>query len=387
MDTGGSPRRQETMGGAPAQTRSERVLKQPNEPTSLKCHTSKKSGGAGWNQLYELMDTVYHLYPMIHPFSQWGMRFPHMCLTWRNEKDAYGCGDPQNKNFNKDRKRKLRRKELLLKIVSSKDYNEEELAELDIAQKEKQKQEEATNAALADEFDEIQARMDADHELAKEGKKQLAAKRAEAIRNKPPTRAQVRNRMITYLKHMDEDENYDIHSIYLLSIHRADGNTSYHKTFSSMLREFNKQDLMDLHRLVMKRFEDNTPEGYNFLLWEDLKVMFEPNAEDEIWKAETESTMAFELLKFIKSQYEIKADWIHPTSMFKMLKKTLDVINEVNIKFRGGLLGIMDFYNLVLLIQLDTILLVMVSAANEESENRSKLFSIVSEIDSTASTC
>ncbi|GJS99121.1 putative ribonuclease H-like domain-containing protein [Tanacetum coccineum] len=44
--------------------------------------------------------------------------------------------------------------------------HEEELAELDRAQKEKQKQEEATNAALAEEFDEIQARMDADHELA-----------------------------------------------------------------------------------------------------------------------------------------------------------------------------------------------------------------------------
>ncbi|GKF23857.1 hypothetical protein Tco_0076179, partial [Tanacetum coccineum] len=44
--------------------------------------------------------------------------------------------------------------------------HEEELAELDKAQKEKQKQEEATNAALVEEFDEIQARMDADHELA-----------------------------------------------------------------------------------------------------------------------------------------------------------------------------------------------------------------------------
>nr|GEX25423.1 uncharacterized mitochondrial protein AtMg00810-like [Tanacetum cinerariifolium] len=33
-------------------------------------------------------------------------------------------------------------------------------------------------------------------------KKQLAAKRVEAIRNKPPTRTQVRNMMITYLKHM-----------------------------------------------------------------------------------------------------------------------------------------------------------------------------------------
>ncbi|GJV75833.1 hypothetical protein Tco_1507417 [Tanacetum coccineum] len=44
--------------------------------------------------------------------------------------------------------------------------HEEELAELDIAQKERQKQEEATSAALAEEFDEIQARIDADHELA-----------------------------------------------------------------------------------------------------------------------------------------------------------------------------------------------------------------------------
>nr|GEW84523.1 hypothetical protein [Tanacetum cinerariifolium] len=33
-------------------------------------------------------------------------------------------------------------------------------------------------------------------------KKQLAAERAEAIRNKPPTRTQVRNKMITYLKHI-----------------------------------------------------------------------------------------------------------------------------------------------------------------------------------------
>ncbi|GJS92258.1 putative ribonuclease H-like domain-containing protein [Tanacetum coccineum] len=101
------------------------------------------------------------------------------------------------------------------------------LAELDRAQKERQKQEEATSAALVEEFDKIQARIDADHELAirltheeqaekykieqrarllaeffERRKKQLTAERAEAIRNKPPTRTQVRNMMITYLKHM-----------------------------------------------------------------------------------------------------------------------------------------------------------------------------------------
>ncbi|GKA89926.1 hypothetical protein Tco_0811738 [Tanacetum coccineum] len=75
------------------------------------------------------------------------------------------------------------------------------------------------------------------------------------------------------------------------TIIRVDGNTSYHKSLSSMLRIFDRQDLVDLHRLVMKRFEDTTPEGYNLLLWGDLKVIFEPNAEDEIWSNQQDWTL------------------------------------------------------------------------------------------------
>nr|GEW85500.1 hypothetical protein [Tanacetum cinerariifolium] len=57
IDTGGSPRRQETMGGTFAQTRSERVLEQPNEPPLTEGHTS----GSGEGRLEEnikLTDTV-----------------------------------------------------------------------------------------------------------------------------------------------------------------------------------------------------------------------------------------------------------------------------------------------------------------------------------------
>ncbi|GJU85455.1 hypothetical protein Tco_1293001 [Tanacetum coccineum] len=64
--------------------------------------------------------------------------------------------------------------------------------------KRRQKKEEATSACIAEDLNEIQARIDAEHEMAK----QLATERAEAIRNKPPTRTQVRNKMITYLKHI-----------------------------------------------------------------------------------------------------------------------------------------------------------------------------------------
>nr|GEW85509.1 hypothetical protein [Tanacetum cinerariifolium] len=60
--------------------------------------------------------------------------------------------------------------------------------------------------------------------------------------------------------------NVDTEDIHVYKIIRANGNTSYHKSLSSMLRKFDRQDLVDLYRVVMKRFKDNTPEGYNLLL-------------------------------------------------------------------------------------------------------------------------
>nr|GEV49587.1 hypothetical protein [Tanacetum cinerariifolium] len=171
------------------------------------------------------------------------------------------------------------------------------------------KQEEATIAALTEEFDEIQARMDADHELAE--KETIGSRKSRGNTEKT-----------TYKNSSQEHDDYSSQT----------------------------------YGLVMKRSEDNTLEGFNLLLLGDLKVMFKPNAEDEIWnnqqdwnliswklyencgvhtllidgtlnrfnllvekryslikemlekmlnwklEAEAESTMTFELLKFIKSQ-------------------------------------------------------------------------------------
>nr|GFA44230.1 hypothetical protein [Tanacetum cinerariifolium] len=57
MDTGGSPRHQETMRSTPAQTRSERVLEQPNKPPLSKGHTSGSREGI-MEHTFELIDTV-----------------------------------------------------------------------------------------------------------------------------------------------------------------------------------------------------------------------------------------------------------------------------------------------------------------------------------------
>ncbi|GJR61293.1 hypothetical protein Tco_1503455 [Tanacetum coccineum] len=62
-------------------------------------------------------------------------------------------------------------------------------------------EEEATNATLIQDFDDIKARIEADR---------LLALRAAAIRNRPPTRTQLRSQMMTYLKHVGNKKHSDL---------------------------------------------------------------------------------------------------------------------------------------------------------------------------------
>ncbi|GJW94669.1 hypothetical protein Tco_0174341 [Tanacetum coccineum] len=427
--TGGSPRRQETIGGALAQTRSERVLEKPNEPPLPEGHTSG-SGEGSMEHTFELTDIVPptpHDSPLIGgytPGSDKGRlklkelmaictKLSKQVLDLEKEKDAQAVGIPLKlkQRVKKFFFLKVRRKSSIshpirgytgrlshsdddlderkhqtgdgksittlqpLPTIDPKDKGkgvlvEEESKKPKKVKKKGSRQEEATSAALVEEFDEIQARINADHELAK----QLAVERAEAITNKPPIRTQVRNMMITYLKHMgnythqqlkhkifeevqklyerekkwiddfktiDDDSQHqsestkkrprenseeesskkqkleedndaekeelrdsmdvfprddvaiDFESLatkYLIvnwkthilnenmmyyQINRADGSSKNYKIFSEMLDDFDRQDVIDLHRLVNERYEITSPEGYDLLLWGDLKTLFE----------------------------------------------------------------------------------------------------------------
>ncbi|GKA04754.1 putative ribonuclease H-like domain-containing protein [Tanacetum coccineum] len=197
--------------------------------------------------------------------------------------------------------------------------HEEELAELDRAQKERQKQEEATNAALVEEFDEIQARIDGDHELAKKEtvgrRKSRGNKEQTTYKNLsqehddylPQAYGQQQAEISKKRPRADSDEEIlmddiviDVESMatkypivdwktHILNenmmyyqIIRADGSSKNYKIFSEMLDDFDRQDVLDLHRLVQERYNTTSPEGYDLLLWGDLKTLFEPNEEDEI---------------------------------------------------------------------------------------------------------
>ncbi|GJT93280.1 hypothetical protein Tco_1082125 [Tanacetum coccineum] len=61
--------------------------------------------------------------------------------------------------------------------------------------------------------------------------------------------------------------------------------------FMPMLDDFDRQDVLDLYRLVKERFETTSLEGYDRLLWGDLITLFEPSEEDKIWKAQQDYTL------------------------------------------------------------------------------------------------
>ncbi|GJV23308.1 hypothetical protein Tco_1376003 [Tanacetum coccineum] len=67
--------------------------------------------------------------------------------------------------------------------------------------------------------------------------------------------------------------------------------TKYSILFSAMLDDFDRQDVLDLYRLVKERFKTTSPKVYDRLLWGDLITLFEPSEEDEIWKTQKDYTL------------------------------------------------------------------------------------------------
>nr|GEY19706.1 reverse transcriptase domain-containing protein [Tanacetum cinerariifolium] len=66
---------------------------------------------------------------------------------------------------------------------------------------------------------------------------------------------------------------------------RADGKSQMYMIFSQMLKSFDMEDLEDLYKLVKARYgSTRLVDNKGYLLWSDLKTMFEPHVEDKVWK-------------------------------------------------------------------------------------------------------
>ncbi|GJS81079.1 hypothetical protein Tco_0747620 [Tanacetum coccineum] len=218
-------------------------------------------------------------------------------------------------------------------------------------------------------WDNVQAMIDIDYQMAQQmqaDEQEKLTMRAQEKMNKPPTEAQNRNTMFTYLKNMagykhnqlknksfddiqklfdkaikrvntfvdmdtelvegseqkvhkdketaelqrlieivpDKEEvaidaiplatkppsivDYKIHKEgkkTYYQIIRADGSSKMYLVFSHMLKSFDREDLETLWKLVKAKHGSTRPEeGYERVLWGDLKTMFDPHVEDQVWR-------------------------------------------------------------------------------------------------------
>ncbi|GKA33279.1 ribonuclease H-like domain-containing protein [Tanacetum coccineum] len=238
--------------------------------------------------------------------------------------------------------------------------HEEELVELDKVQKERQKQEEDTNAALTEEFDEIQARMDADHELAirlihkekemytieeriddfkpmdNDSQQQVESskKRPRAYPDEESSKKQKLEEDIDAKKEklrasMDVVPRDDIainveslatkypivswkthiltENMMYYQIIKANGSSKNYKIFNEMLDDFDRQDVIDLHRLIQERVHVllmNTGIAIHMMIEKTYPLTQEMLSRMLSRRLEVDHKceMAFELLRFTRSQ-------------------------------------------------------------------------------------
>ncbi|GJU75845.1 putative ribonuclease H-like domain-containing protein [Tanacetum coccineum] len=124
---------------------------------------------------------------------------------------------------------------------------------------------------------------------------------------------------------------------------RSNGQKRYFSTLMRVLSIFDREDLNAVYQLVMDRYQDEIPEGFDRVLWGDLMVMFNPDDENEFWnsqqdwdivcwklhekkyplrkevlmqmlklklESEEDSTMALELIRFIKKLLAEHKNWL-----------------------------------------------------------------------------
>ncbi|GJT77098.1 hypothetical protein Tco_1043823 [Tanacetum coccineum] len=250
--------------------------------------------------------------------------------------------------------------------------HEEEMGKLERMQRERAAQVEASNAALTAKFDDVQARINADalftynqlknkslekiqklyekeqkwindfvpmdSEMVKDSGKKDDDSRKEAESSQKQAKRDDSainvESLATKYRIVDWKTNILTENMMYYQIIRADRSSKNYKIFSEMLDDFDREDVVDLYSLIKERLFDSC--GVHVLLMDtgiSIHMMVEnkyPLIQEMLTRmlnrrleVDHESTMAFELIKFIK----------------------------MNMKFRGGLLGIRGFYNLMLLVQ------------------------------------
>ncbi|GJS46980.1 hypothetical protein Tco_0597101 [Tanacetum coccineum] len=129
-------------------------------------------------------------------------------------------------------------------------------------------------------------------------------------------------------------------------VFRGDGSSKNYKVLSEMLEDFDRQDVEELYRLVKEKYSASRLEGFDLMLWGDLYTLFESDEEDEIWKNQHEyNLISWRLCDFCGIHILLMENGLaihmltekkYPLSqelLSKMLSKKLEVDHESSHAF------------------------------------------------------
>ncbi|GJX47716.1 hypothetical protein Tco_0272906 [Tanacetum coccineum] len=82
------------------------------------------------------------------------------------------------------------------------------------------------------------------------------------------------------------DETEEIEDVYLNVVIRSNRQRRYFSTLMVVLSILDRDGIYAIYQLVMNRYQDETPEGFNKIFWGDLIIMFNQSGNDEFWNAQ-----------------------------------------------------------------------------------------------------
>ncbi|GJU40943.1 MAK10-like protein [Tanacetum coccineum] len=238
--------------------------------------------------------------------------------------------------------------------------------------RERAAEQKAKDAALIEQIEDIQARMDADELLAEilqqeEREEFTIEKKSRMLHsaNQHEEQELVKKIQKLYKKEQKWINDFVPMDSEVVKDSRKGKAEGSRKKIVARKRTCEKLDDESVKR---QKIEDDVEKEYlDILLWRDLITVFEPSEDDDIWKAQQDYTLiswrlfdscgvhvllmdtGIAIHMLIEKTYPLTQEMLS-----RMLSRRLEVDHECEMAYellRGGLLGIRGFYDLMLLVQ------------------------------------
>ncbi|GJY38675.1 hypothetical protein Tco_0425039 [Tanacetum coccineum] len=144
---------------------------------------------------------------------------------------------------------------------------------------------------------------------------------------------------------MNQEEAKLKGALEVISDEEVDGSSKRYSTVIHMLKDFYRDNLETLWKIVKARHGYTRPEeGYERVLWGDLKTMFEHHVEDLVWRYPLAKATITEMLN-----KKLQADHCILLVFMKLLMKKLDDFEDkYQVSIVAQLVLLVQSYNCLL---------------------------------------